>query len=400
MLAIALLVIAALLLYFIPSIFAIKKEKANAGAIVVLNVFLGWTFAGWLAALLWSLTNNGCRSTNAEVLNGKLAGTLGLCLILPICSLVIFGISAMLIESEKNKEYQTTENHPSTYVADSASGIDEDNSNYPYLKKDYSRLRDSSSSNTNQNDIDPFANPAGSNSNPGTSNDPSSFNDNAPNEDPSVTAIRDRLQSYVNKVDQLNGVIKEHERIESRLKIEIQEKEAQILLEKAHAKKLENNLLVANNIIEHREKNKSEEASPSFDPSSGSRVDETTGTSYDTEQDIMNVVWPNLPNFHPGRYRTDIEKRLLRNAHVMKIHAHDVSLQFAINKIGVPVRIDVINPELDDETRKRCVAYVRAAGPFRPLLGPIEEMKVEAKLSQGSTVNLSDLSISAQGNRL
>lgn len=42
-----------LLIYFLPSIVARKKE--NFKAIFALNFFLGWSFLGWVAALVWAL---------------------------------------------------------------------------------------------------------------------------------------------------------------------------------------------------------------------------------------------------------------------------------------------------------------------------------------------------------
>ena len=38
-------------LYFVPSIIAYKRERPNKGSVLVLNVFLGWTFLGWVLAL-------------------------------------------------------------------------------------------------------------------------------------------------------------------------------------------------------------------------------------------------------------------------------------------------------------------------------------------------------------
>ena len=42
-------------LYFLPTIIALVRQKRNTIAIFVLNFFLGWTFIGWVAALVWSL---------------------------------------------------------------------------------------------------------------------------------------------------------------------------------------------------------------------------------------------------------------------------------------------------------------------------------------------------------
>ncbi len=41
-------------IYFIPSI--IGYDKQNATAIIALNILLGWTFVGWVVALVWALT--------------------------------------------------------------------------------------------------------------------------------------------------------------------------------------------------------------------------------------------------------------------------------------------------------------------------------------------------------
>ncbi len=45
-------------LYFLPTIVASTRGHRAAAAICVLNIFLGWTFIGWLIALVWSLTGD------------------------------------------------------------------------------------------------------------------------------------------------------------------------------------------------------------------------------------------------------------------------------------------------------------------------------------------------------
>ena len=42
--------------YFLPTIMAFSQKKKNAGAILALNFFLGWTFIGWVVSLIWALT--------------------------------------------------------------------------------------------------------------------------------------------------------------------------------------------------------------------------------------------------------------------------------------------------------------------------------------------------------
>jgi hypothetical protein len=43
--------IAALPVYFVPTIVALLRMPKNYGAAIVIDVFLGWTFIGWVVAL-------------------------------------------------------------------------------------------------------------------------------------------------------------------------------------------------------------------------------------------------------------------------------------------------------------------------------------------------------------
>lgn len=47
-------IIVGLFVYFIPTIIGLRKR--NAAAIFMLNLFLGWTFVGWVVALVWAFT--------------------------------------------------------------------------------------------------------------------------------------------------------------------------------------------------------------------------------------------------------------------------------------------------------------------------------------------------------
>jgi hypothetical protein len=53
-----LVIILSIALYFLPSMIAIGKQKNNAVAIIVLNIFFGWSVIGWFIALVWSLCND------------------------------------------------------------------------------------------------------------------------------------------------------------------------------------------------------------------------------------------------------------------------------------------------------------------------------------------------------
>lgn len=43
-------------LYFLPSVLA--RDRHNFGAIFLFNFFLGWTFIGWIVALIWACTSD------------------------------------------------------------------------------------------------------------------------------------------------------------------------------------------------------------------------------------------------------------------------------------------------------------------------------------------------------
>ena len=52
-----LFVFVGLFLYFFPTLIAVQNDHPYKAAVIVLNLLLGWTFLGWVAALVWSLVN-------------------------------------------------------------------------------------------------------------------------------------------------------------------------------------------------------------------------------------------------------------------------------------------------------------------------------------------------------
>jgi len=50
-----LLLLALLVLYFFPTYTAWRKKKTNLEAIMILNLFFGWTLLGWVVALIWAV---------------------------------------------------------------------------------------------------------------------------------------------------------------------------------------------------------------------------------------------------------------------------------------------------------------------------------------------------------
>ena len=56
--------------YLLPTVIACCRSHHNAGAIFVVNLALGWTFLGWLAALVWACTNQAPVSRTSESYDG------------------------------------------------------------------------------------------------------------------------------------------------------------------------------------------------------------------------------------------------------------------------------------------------------------------------------------------
>ena len=44
-------------IYFLPAIVAGFRNHHHTAGIIILNFFLGWTLIGWVAAMVWSVTN-------------------------------------------------------------------------------------------------------------------------------------------------------------------------------------------------------------------------------------------------------------------------------------------------------------------------------------------------------
>lgn len=52
------LVLIGVVIYFLPTANAYSRKHRSAGGIFLLNLFLGWTLLGWIAAVVWSATSD------------------------------------------------------------------------------------------------------------------------------------------------------------------------------------------------------------------------------------------------------------------------------------------------------------------------------------------------------
>jgi hypothetical protein len=57
----ALLIAAA---YGLPALLAVYRRHRRAEAIAIVNLFLGWTVVGWLAALVWAFRSRSRRASH------------------------------------------------------------------------------------------------------------------------------------------------------------------------------------------------------------------------------------------------------------------------------------------------------------------------------------------------
>jgi hypothetical protein len=58
-------------LYFVPSLIAALRGHHQTTAIFLLNLLLGWTFIGWVVALIWSATAAPPAPQSVVVIDGK-----------------------------------------------------------------------------------------------------------------------------------------------------------------------------------------------------------------------------------------------------------------------------------------------------------------------------------------
>lgn len=55
-------------LYFLPAIIAKARKNSNTTGIFVLNLLLGWTFLGWIGAMIWAFSS-GPKQTPTVIVN-------------------------------------------------------------------------------------------------------------------------------------------------------------------------------------------------------------------------------------------------------------------------------------------------------------------------------------------
>jgi hypothetical protein len=60
------IIVAALILYMLPTFVALFRNTYNTGTVIVINIFLGWSLLGWVAALALSFSEKRHTHTPAK----------------------------------------------------------------------------------------------------------------------------------------------------------------------------------------------------------------------------------------------------------------------------------------------------------------------------------------------
>lgn len=63
-----------ILLYFIPSVVAWKRKHRQFVPIMIVNLFLGWSFVGWVIALAWSFMSPSGETSASSANDGTSSG--------------------------------------------------------------------------------------------------------------------------------------------------------------------------------------------------------------------------------------------------------------------------------------------------------------------------------------
>jgi hypothetical protein len=66
---IGLLVALLVIPYWVPTIVAFVRKHPSRGAILALNLFLGWTFVGWVVSFVWAVSDNARGGHQTVVVN-------------------------------------------------------------------------------------------------------------------------------------------------------------------------------------------------------------------------------------------------------------------------------------------------------------------------------------------
>ncbi|MBX9938805.1 MAG: hypothetical protein K2Y32_06100 [Candidatus Obscuribacterales bacterium] len=131
-----------------------------------------------------------------------------------------------------------------------------------------------------------------------------------------------------------------------------------------------------------------------------------TGLSDSGYSGYLPLMWSNLPDFYPVSYSSDVVRRLsLCSARFRLCKPPEwvkVSVRFEILKEGTPSNF-CFQQGIEPDLEKRCILFIKSAGPFRPLLSNrLDKVLIELEIEQPASepLKIVDIHIEALGNRL
>lgn len=231
--------------------------------------------------------------------------------------------------------------------------------------------------------------------------------------DPALIPLQGQNKAVVSEVKSLRQINQKMQNENRSLREQLDDAQRTIDEQERNISRLQNNLTIADEIRQSKDSTISDLTntasrlrSMNSSNSSDSQNRPILNTTSTESEESPDVVWPNVQDFQPSRYRRDVLRRLYRIALSRSISESSicdaVSLRFIIEKDGRPTNIEIVTPVPDEEIRKRCVMYIEAAGPFRPLLpDDLPQLSVDTQLAaSGNQVRIENLQIGALGNKL
>jgi hypothetical protein len=89
------------IIYFIPTYIASKRSCRRFYGIVILNIFLGWTFLGWVGSLIWAFTDNKDESSK-KLINNWIKSAIGFLAL----GVFVFSFIYMFVYDKPHSDYE------------------------------------------------------------------------------------------------------------------------------------------------------------------------------------------------------------------------------------------------------------------------------------------------------
>jgi len=226
-----------------------------------------------------------------------------------------------------------------------------------------------------------------------------------------LTELKDKNAAIRAKLSDMIQLRQQQAQLNQRLQQRLTELNNEIQLQRNSINRLQNNQEISDQVISKQNHEIGDLTSAlgqkHQDESPASQLPVATNLQ-PTGNDIVDT-WMNVPDFYPSKYKADLFRRLQRvgdrrlSPPLARISTN-AAVHFVIEKDGHPTSIEILKISNDDEDcRKRLIEYIKAAGPFRPLLSSkLMALDVDANVSDEANsdlVRVNQVRIAALGNK-